>query len=340
MGDFAKDVDFHKNKIKNAKVDIPDRNSIDPDDAIDRQYVDDVDVYETVLSANVTIQPTHGTVKDRTLVHGKTTRQVLDEILYPLVLAKYVKPTIEFSVQYMALGTSTPVTTIEPGMLVDVWLQATVTLNDSPALSTNAISLSGNGIPTIVNGLDAVTMPTYKILNFPVPIEGTWNFFMDYVAATVKTDSRGNTDTVGLTGYPYFTSGQTPVQTITVNANWPWYVLDSATDLGTITSSTLNGLLAPGKQFGNVVQGTEIDIAASGTRYIYFAIPLQEGSATIPNIEVVKDGAMPVQGSFSSSLLLNVPDLSSSGQTRNYAVFFANNGAGFDQPAKYKFKTL
>ncbi|BBI90729.1 hypothetical protein [Tenacibaculum phage PTm5] len=333
MGDFAKDVDFHGNKIKRAKVDIPNRNSIANDDAIDKQYVDDVDKYTTTTSSNTGVQPTN-IVTDRTLIHNKPSRELFDLIFYPIIKAKYIKPTFTATTRFVQVGTNTAVTP-EVGMLVDVKFDITTTLNDSQGLDANKYQLSGSGITGTISGIDD-GVAGYTISNYIIQENNTWQLTQNYKQANVKNDSRGNADATGDPTAPYF-NASTQTQTINNVVKWVWYGVALNGDISSPSNTTIGTLLSSGKKHGDVPTEAKVSVPSGGTQTIYFAIPIN--GISIPQLTATKDGSMPVTASFTGTLLTDVPDATNSGNTKNYALYRATNGNGFAQVAEYVFKT-
>lgn len=324
MTDFAKDIDLRGNKIKRAKIDIADRNQIESDDAIDKQYVDDVDIYETSITANPALQPSHG-IEDRTLLHQKPTKEIFDNLFYPIVLHSYVKPTLAASARYVEPGTNIDVD-ITPGKEVDVILEGVVTLNDSEGVAY--YEYSGSGIAGTVN----TTSSTYLIPNYIVENTQSWQIDVKYLGALTALDSRGNDDEIGAPGALKFDSGML-TEKIEVNLPFAYYALSISGNIAFPSANTLNALLENGKVITELTNELEVAVPSGNTYTTFIAIP----SNTIKQLSIVKDNSQSMTESFSSTLVYNVVFGQSS---VTYAVYRATNGIGYTNNSTYNIKIL
>lgn len=333
MGDFAQDVNFRKNKIKNAKVDIPDRDNIEEDDAIDKKFVDDSLIYSTDLTADTSLQPSNE-IFDRTLLHNKNIFEVFDEVFYKLIKASYIRPTMSLSLEFYQPGTTILVSSPEPGEVVDAIFTTSFSQNHSKGITggVDYLQLSPSSFSQSNANVGAYTIP-----NYVVDVSSSWRASIDYQEANTLNDSRGNPDTSGLSTAPYFGPG-TLTSTISRTIAWPYYAVVLDGDVPAPNAIQLNSTLSSGKVKSDLVGEIEIDIIAGGTKTIIFAVPIS--GVTMPQFQVTKDSSISVAASFTTSLLTSVPDVTNSGQLINYAVYRATNGNGFDLASKYQFKLI
>lgn len=340
MENFSQDINLRKNKIHNGKVSIDDRNSIEDDDIIDKKYVDDVKIYNTALTSNTNVDPIEvGGIVNRTQIHNKPITEVLDNLLYPLTLHSYIKPTISTSINYYNIGT-TNTGSREVGALVDIKLTANINYRDSAGLDTNedpSIEFSGSSIsgfigPTNPSGVDTL------IENYTISESNIWKSKVYYLPATVQNDTHGNPDNVGTGANPYFSNGSKESNNSTLTGYWPYWKLEMDGDVPAPNASTIRTLFgSTGKNISSLPSNGRYDLTVTGdnsTKTVFIAIPIS--GTTVPSITVIKDSALPISSSFTGSLLTGVPDANSTGSTKNYAIYRHTNGVGYGSNSQYQ----
>lgn len=330
MTDFAKDLNLRGNKLKKAKVEILDRNSIANDDVVDKQYVDDTDTYSSTLTANTSIQPTRY-ITDRTLLHQRTKQQIFDALFYERVPHDYLLPISTMTVRYVSPGTNTDID-IEPGTLVDLRITFSTNFRSSAGLDTASnYNLTGTG------GINqtGITAGTVTISNYTVQLTNSFQLTTHYLAAPTQNDSFGDPDPAGSTTHPKFNAGSITTNVVD-NVIWPWYLLVLDGDVAVPNASSLNTALSSGKNRTTRPSVNTVTVPAGSTKTVFFAVSIGT-STTIPTgLSVIKDNALPVTSSFTGQVITAVADVTASGLTQNYAIWKSTNGVGFSTAAQYE----
>lgn len=329
MTDFAKDVDFRGNKIKRAKVEILDRTNIDQDAVIDKQYVDDVDTYNTQLTADLTVQP-NNEILDRTKLHNKSTKQIFDELFYKIINHDYEKPIIDLSYVFYVAGSNTIVNEPIVGSTYDVKLSFDFDLLDSIGLQSSLVEISGTGIL----GQVSTANTSFIIPNYVVKTFQQWTAKLNYLQAFVRTNSRHLPDTIGTAQNPYFGAGSITT-TVSCQLNYSWYAISLHGDVQTPTALNLASAMTAQGRFTNAVPNQiSVMIPPDTTRTIFVAIPYSGAVQTLLDVNIVKDFGISVTDAFTKEILYNVPVGTS---FINYVIFRGTTGIGFTNVSTYTF---
>lgn len=322
------DLDLRKNKLLSAKVEIADREAIENDDVIDKQYVNDEDTYVTALSDPLTglnsgkpLQGING-ITTNTVVHGKSNRELFDMIFYPVTPPTYVQPTLSISRTIVNQQTEVPISApYEVGTQVRVNLVANTVLNDSQGLNgTSPYTWSGIGI----SGNQTTGSSVYSV-DIDLSPSNTWQCIASFLGSAVKNNSHGLSDSTGIFG----TVSKTANSSLT--AYWPYWIDVITGDVPAPTNSTElrqltnKNLAARPTTFNVTFPGDSL------SKTLVIAVP-----ATNASISAIKDGAQPIAASaWTKVQIANVPSLGNSGQTQNYTVFRHNIGIGFSTQSVY-----
>lgn len=219
------DLDFQKNKLENALVPDVLVGEENPEDAINRGFVEGLVNYSTDFSKSLpTSIGVGGIPKDTppSSVDGKNLKDIIDLMLYPLISPSYTLPNIEGSIS------NTSFITTDVGFKTDIVLDVAVNQND--ALSIDSYTFSGLGI----TGTITQTSPTL-ILEDHILLEGdnVWTIGINYSGAVLKQNSHGVDDSTGL-----FSSG-TILENVIINATYPLlYSVDYSLNDSTLSNGS------------------------------------------------------------------------------------------------------
>lgn len=322
------DLDLQKNKLLNAKVEITDREAIEANDVIDKQYVNDEDTYVTALSDPITglnegkpLQGLNG-ITTSTVVHGKSTRELFDMIFYPVTPPTYVQPTLSINRTIVDQQTESPIVApYEVGQQVRVTLTANHVLNDSQGLNgTSPYAWSGIGI----SGSQTTGSNIYQV-DIDLSPSNTWQCIASFLGSAVKNNSHGLPDSTGIFGNVSKNANSS------LTAYWPYWI---SILTGDVTAPTTSTELRQLTNKNLAVRPTSFNVTFPGdstSKTLIIAVP-----ATDASITAIKDGAQPIAASaWTKVQIANVPSLGTSGQTQDYTVFRHNIGIGFSTQSIY-----
>lgn len=325
--DFGSNINLHKNKLQEAKLEIIDREFIENDDVIDKQFVDDSQIYSTELS-NVSTGVNSGKpiavfggITLDTVVDGKTNSELWDLALYPLQHPMYVQPSITFTSSILDQNTLSPISApYEVGQSVLARLSVSSVFNDSQGLQgTLPYSWSGTGISgTATTGLSTVDV------NLDMLASNSWSNTTVFQGSAIKNDTHGNPDSTGIFGVVSKTA------TSSKTAYWPYWISVNNGNISAPSNQTTLRALS-GKVLGSLPTTFTVIIPAGSTQTLIISV-----ASLTANISMIKDGAQPIaSGAIQKSTILNVQSIGTSGQTNNYTVFRHDNGVGYAVQSVY-----
>ena len=328
MPKYFENIDLNKNKLLKSKVEITDREAIETDDVIDKQYVDDNDTYASDLSdiddglnsgkPLISI----GGIDTNFVVDGKTNKELWDALFYPRTSPIYTEPTINLVGLYSDTNTGNTVSLpFEVGQLIDVNLTANYNLNDSDGLNgSSPFTWSGSGLAgSQVTGNNNIS------LSLDLQTSNSWSVTAAFLGAATKNDSYGDPDTTGIFG------NVTKTDNLSLTAYWPYWI-DVQTGNTTAPTNDTELRSLSNKSLGSRPTSFNVTLPGDGqTKTLIIAVPASNAS-----ISAVKDGAQPIAASaWTKTTISNVLSIGNSGQTQNYTIFRHDNGIGFTTDSVY-----
>lgn len=323
-------VDLRDNSIKNAKTatkiikPISGSEELLEGNLASDLYVTEKTTYRTSIedvnnpgTGKQTSSVTVGGISAGDVVEGNTISQLFDRIFHPRIPAVYNLPTLT--------ATITAKPTNEVGSMANTVISTSVNLRDSSgADGAEPYTFSGGSLNgSFSNSTGSITDNSY------VTKEGSnaWTVDFKYLGANVKKDSHGNDDPVGQFG------DGTISKTASYTGFWPWFIYNGnniapPTSLATVRNLFVKNVAAvPSSSFTATVVGD------TAVKSVVIVVPDDNNTATI---SVIKDGALPITASFIKSRIVNAPDLTNSGYTKSYSVFYHTTGStGYSADSTY-----
>jgi hypothetical protein len=341
---ITRSVNFFKNFLKQAKVQILDRTSIEDDDLIDKKYVDDSQIYDSELGNNASVEfKSIENIDDKSKVVGKPTTQIFDELFFPLINHSYQLPESDVDIVVEDTLSSLDVTSklLEVGQSIHFDVDNIVQINDSKGLlATNPYEYNietDSGVQVNQSNLSSYQSP-----DIAVSKETKLYVVSKYQEAETKKDSHGNDDLTGTVENPKFVAGQLDSEYI-IQARWPKFVgifsgsqttPDANTLMSTLSSADFNvKLLEDDDTTLNTTQDVE---NSHGTKTLMFAIP-KDPTATGFSIQVIR-GQEDISSLFTEETIVDVPDSFGNGYTQSYVVFSAELPLTITE--SYKIKSI
>jgi hypothetical protein len=325
--DQLSNIDMHGNALLHAKVVISDRENIESDDIIDKQALDESEIYSTDFSDPSTGlnagKPlvAFGGITEDTIVDGKTNKQLWDLAFYPLQHPTYVQPTVSLSCTFLHPDTLAVLSAqYEVGQLVIARLTVTTTLNDSAGLSGSLpYTWSGSGLSVAEQtGLNTVD------ISFNIGLSNSWSVSTVFQGSAIKNDSHGNPDSTGIFGIVTKTS------TASKTSYWPYYATVLSGNIAAPVSSE-DVVTLSGKVLATTPTTITITIPAGSTKTLILAVP----SATA-TVSMIKDGALPIApAAITKTTVSNVLATGTSGLSTTYSIFRHTNGVGYANDSVY-----
>lgn len=178
------DIDLNGNSLKNARV--PNTETNNDDDAINRKFVEDKTKYISDLASQPTTEALGGIGKGSTDLENNTLSEILDKALHSVKEPTYEIPTIE------AIVSNVDDLVLQTGARVQIVLKGIVDIKDSSGVVT--YTFSGDGIDgTITQIEDTFVIQEYYLKDG----ENKWAVGVNYDESIIKTDSQGNEFTQG-----------------------------------------------------------------------------------------------------------------------------------------------
>ena len=323
-------LDIRENELKNAKVTNTYDNPITTDEVVvssvaGTTYVDKSVIFKTTKEASVGVpkQLSEANISGIQIgdqVEGLTYSQLFDALVHPTINPTYTLPTGVFLLS--------GVSDFEVGASVTANLNMSVTNNDSQGSNgSTPYTFSGGSLTVTPQTSNSKSNSGYVMKEGSVL--NTWNVSYSYLGSLTKNTNHGVAYPTGSFGSGTLTGTQS------LPGVWPYFTSSK----NTIPPPTSGGNLRNATNFTKTVAATPTTLAivVSGDgnpKSITLAIP---DTSNTSKVNVIKDGSINVTSSFTRSVIASVSDKTSSGQFKQYAVYYATNGVGYSVDSIYSF---
>lgn len=349
MKKIYQDIDLRSNYIKNSKVETHPSNE-NNETIANHEYVNEVDKYNSSLTQNTSLEPQPiGGITTREQLHDKPTNEILDQLFYPRVLHDYIKPTIAIN------GHSISPNTYEVGKSVSINPSISINLKDSSGFKdSGAYELKvfdvykGSVIDSDFVGQYHISEDTPITQINDVVLKENMSLFakVNYKRANVLNDSLGDIDLIGTTNNPFYEDGYTISSARHFKAYWGYYlsVIDETYSMTpeeiesalNTDSNELKTIFETFKTVGEKPTSFNLDIDGDGKqKHVYIIVPYDN---SLPSISVTKDGSFSITASFERKDLGFINDIENSGLQKKYAMFYHNNGVGYQKDSTYSIQ--